>query len=912
MAAGPIKQKHTKPLPVINGYKVKEILFSSTRSCVYRAVREADQKSVILKILQENQATIESISRYRHEFEVLKSLKIPLVPKAYDLDRYQGAPMLILEDIGGVSLRALRPFDRLSLGDKLDIGIKVSGALGQLHQQGMIHKDVNSSNIVYNPETKELRLIDFGISSHMEREEANLQNLGTMEGSLPYISPEQTGRMNRSVDYRTDLYSLGVTLFELFTSKLPFDFQDDLKIIHYHIAKNPCPPHQLRPSVPPLVSDIILKLMKKPAEERYQSAWGLRIDLNKCHDSWKKKGVIRGFELAKTDIPDRFLIPEKLYGRQDEVSKLLQCFDRICDGEREIMLVGGYSGVGKTSLIREIYKPITGRRGYFLSGKFVQQQENAPYSAILNAIKELVQQLLSENEKKLLLWKQKILEAVSPNGQILIDAVPDLINIIGPQPDVPELKSAEAQKNRFSLVFRNFVQVFCRPEHPLVLFLDDLQWIDSSSLSWLTMILSDQKTRHIMFIGSFRENEVHESSPFLTELKGIGSLTINRIVLRPLGLAHLNEMIRDSLHCTLEESFPLSKLIMEKTSGNPFFTEQFLKSLINDKLLTLDPMKGHWTWDLAKIKKLNMTDNVAHLLTSKIKTLDEDLQLVLQLAACIGHQFDFQSLQMISSLSDEQIKDSLDTAVDLQFIRVLEDHSIVNESINTVYQFHHDRFHQAAYDLISHDMKISFHHRIGEIILSKTETGDIETKIFDIVGHLNRGIPMITKPGDRIHLANLNKIAGEASMKASAYGNALNHFEVGLSLLAENAWEQNYQLCLNLHTQGAHAAFLSSEFKVMNVLVERVIKNSKDLLDSIPAYEVSVQGAVAQNNLRDAAILGRKILRELGAKFPEKVNLWHIAKALASTRIKLSFTTTPARAMMPNRDNVLTDMPMTI
>ncbi|MDY6802462.1 MAG: AAA family ATPase, partial [Cyanobacteriota bacterium] len=511
----------------IPGYLTVAQIYESANSLVYRAIREDDRRPVILKVLKENYPTPSEVTRYKQEYEITKNLQLPGVIKAYSLVPLQKTFAMVLEDFGGVSLKLLtkdrKVKKKFSLDEFLPIAIKVAEILGEIHQAKIVHKDLNPSNIVFNCQTQQLKIIDFGISSVLNSENPTLKHPELLEGTLAYISPEQTGRMNRALNYQTDFYSLGVSFYELLTGKLPFESNDPLELVHCHIAKQPEPPHSVNPQIPQILSDIVMKMMAKTVEERYQSSGGIKADLEKCSESLEKYGKIANFVLGSQDISDRFIIPQKLYGREKEVETLLAGFDRVArtkTSRTEMMLISGYSGIGKSALVREIYKPITAHRGYFIAGKFDQFQKNIPYSAALGAFKELIGQILTESEEQLTQWRRKILAALGSNGRVIIDVIPELELIVGKQPPVATLSGIEAQ-NRFNFVFQKFMRVFCSKEHPLVIFLDDLQWVDSATLNLIKLIMSDRQTEYLFFIGAYRDNEVSPTHPLILAVEDL-------------------------------------------------------------------------------------------------------------------------------------------------------------------------------------------------------------------------------------------------------------------------------------------------------------------------------------------------------------------------------------------------------
>ncbi len=604
----------------LKGYRISKKLAESSNSRVYRGYRKANDRPVVLKVFNKVYPTPESIAAFRREYEVLRSLNLPGVVKAYDLKKEQHYWFMVLEDFGGDSLAHLGIAGNLELVEFLKLAIAITKALGSIHAAQIIHKDINPANIVYNSDTKEVKLIDFGISSTLSRENPSFSNPNILEGTIAYISPEQTGRMNRAVDYRSDFYSLGVTLYELLTGKLPFEAQDALELVHCHIAKQPASLREgerekgkgKTKEIPAMISDIVMKLMAKNAEDRYQSAYGIQADLESYLRQLESKGEVDSFTLGQKDICDRLQIPQKIYGRKQELAALLAAFERVTlkdtgtrgrgDAENllhptpctlhprtEMILVTGYSGVGKSALVREIYKPITASKGNFISGKFDQYRKDIPYSALAQAFQEFCDRLLLESSTVLENWRQKILNAVGNNGQVLIKVIPNLELVIGKQPPVAQVGSQEAQ-NRFNLVLQNFVKVISQPEHPLVLFLDDLQWADNASLNLLKLLMGDSDNQYFLIIGAYRDNEVDATHPLILAIEEIQQEEgiISSIQINNLAKSDVNALVAEALACSPDYTESLSDLIYAKTQGNAFFTIEFLKSLYADGLLTFD------------------------------------------------------------------------------------------------------------------------------------------------------------------------------------------------------------------------------------------------------------------------------------------------------------------------------------
>jgi len=897
----------------IPGYQIVAQIYESANSVVYRGKTEQDNQSVILKVLQQDYPTAQELTRYKQEYEITRNLNIDGVVKAYGLEPYQRTLVIIFEDFGASSLKQLMNNRSTSSGlcvfsleEFFSIAIKTAEILGAIHAANILHKDINPSNIIFNPETGIVKIIDFSISTVLTRENPTLKNPNVLEGTLPYMSPEQTGRMNRTLDYRTDFYSLGVTFYELLTGKLPFETNDALELVHCHIAKQPVPPHQLLPEIPLILSDIVMKLMAKTAEERYQSAWGLKADLENCLKQLQTTGNISSFPLAKSDISDKFQIPQKLYGREAEVSTLLAAFERVTGSyeysvvsskleelshnsklktqnlRSEMMLIAGYSGIGKSALVQEIYKPITQKRGYFISGKFDQFGRNIPYSAVVNAFKGLVRQLLTESSSQLAQWREKLLAAFGANGQVIIDVIPEIELIVGKQSPVPELGATESQ-NRFNFVFGQFIRAFCIKEHPLVIFLDDLQWADSATLKLIELIMRDNETQYLFLIGAYRDNEVNSAHPLMMTLDGLRNLgsTINFITLAPLELKHISQLIADTLHSDIDSVKPLAELVKLKTGGNPFFANQFLKTLHTENFITFDFQRHVFRWNISNIEAQDITDNVVELMIGKLKKLPPSTQQVLCLAACVGASFDLDTISIFCEKSKESIFPDVVTAIQSELILAMSE--LDQELLIQNYKFLHDRVQQAAYALIDKDQKQAVHLQIGRLLLKNTSPEALSEKIFEIVDHLNLGVEIVTHQSERDETAKLNLIAGQKAKAAAAYGSALKYLNTGLKFLSADSWQNYYELTLSLYEEAAEVAYLCGNFEQMEQLALVVLNNAKTVLEKVKVYDVKIQASGAQGDLKEAIEIGLVVLKLLGVILPKQPTQLDIQQGFQET-----------------------------
>lgn len=884
----------------IAGYIITEKIHESIKTVIYRGRKIGESKSVIVKIPNTEYPTMEEIIRLRNQYALTKNLNITGIVKPLSIEPYKNGLALILEDFDGISLKEYIDNNKLAISEFLKIAIQIAEILGEIHKNNIIHKDINPYNILIKPQTKEIKITDFSISSLLPKEETSLTNPNVIEGTLAYISPEQTGRMNRGIDYRTDFYSLGVTFYEMLTGRLPFQSTEPIELLHCHIAKQPVPLES-----PKAISDIVIKLMAKTPEERYQSAKGLKADLENCLHQLETKGEITPFVLGQRDIADKFFIPDKLYGREKEIATLMAAFTRIANGAKELMLVAGYSGIGKTSLVREIHKPILQQRGYFISGKFDQFKRDIPFAPLIEAFRSLTKQLLTESQEALAIWKQQLNTALGNNGQVIIDVIPEIEQIIGQQPPVVELPPEEAQ-NRFNLTFKQFIRVLASAEHPLVLFLDDLQWADTASLKLIQILTVAPEIKYFLLIAAYRDNEVNPVHPWIQTADAIANsgTIVNKIILQPIDKNHLNQLVAETLKCSKNRAKPLSELVYRKTEGNPFFTTQFLQSIYEQGLLEYVENKttgtpGYWQCDIAKVNALAGSENVVDFMAKQLQKLPKNVQEILKMAACIGHKFDLETLATVCEKSQTETAAELWKALQAGLILPMSeiykfyqsDHTLQINSLpvqSPTYKFLHDRVQQAAYSLIPDADKKATHLKIGKLLLKNLEPAQREEKTFEIVNQLNKGSDLITNQTERYELARLNLTVGRKAKTATAAETALQYLKTGLELLAPDSWVSEYDLTLALHLEAAEAAYLNGDFKQMEALAQQIENYAKTILDKVKVSPIKIQACVAQNNLLLAVQTALQALQWLGINFPEKPSQSDIEYGLKETIALLS------------------------
>ena len=882
-------------------YEIITKIQATGRKVIYRAVRKSDKIPVVAKVLISEHPTSEEIFYLQHEYEIAKKLELPGIVKPYNLVEYKNSIALIVEDFGGESLDRFLNQQKISLVTFCQIALQLVKILDEVHQSQIIHQDIKPTNIIINPQNLEVKITDFGIA--IDAQES--QKPTSFAGTLAYMSPEQTGKLDIAVDYRSDFYSLGVTFYQMLTGKLPFAASDSLELIHCHLAVMPMALHQLNREIPAAISQIVIKLLAKNPEDRYQSALGLKADLENCLTQLLHTGEIKPFCLGKLDQQAQLKISQKLYGRDSEMRILTLAWERVRGGATEIILVKGRSGTGKTALIREVQQLVVQHPAYFIEGKFEQLQRNIPYSGLIKALGNLIEQLLTENAANIQHWRSKILSCLGKNGKLITDVLPQVELIIGSQPEVLELSSIEA-RNRFNRLFKDFIGIFTQPEHPLMLFLDDLQWADLASLQFIERLIGSGDSQYLFIVGTYRDNEVSSTHPLIQTIDKIHQTNyVDQFNLQPLSCEQVNQLVADTLNCSPSNSLSLGELIFHRTEGNPFFINQLLQTLYTEKLLNFDLSRFDWQWNLEEIKAAGITSyNMAELVAKKLQKLPKKTLEAVKFAACLGNRFELDFLAIACEQSPSAMATDLWDALQAEIISPVNDTNqstlIVDQALKSspkiAYKFSHDRVQQAAYNLIPESEKSKIHHHIGKLLLSQTSALGISDQIFNLVNHFNLARSTFADRAAKNAVAKLNLIAGQKAKAATAYEAAVNYLTIGLELLPEVTWETDYYLMLDLHVEAVAAQYLYTNFQDADRLAELVFAKARTLLVKVKVSELKIHSHIAQNKMQSAIDMGMQILALLGICFSDRQE--DIESEVVSLRTELEGQTEPVEALV--------------
>ena len=854
-------------------YKSERIIYDTSWISIQRALDLVhDNRPVIIKTLKS--PSKQELTDFKKEYEIGKCLSEHRLYGSCRIEQHDNELSLIFDDFGGESLEHFLS-DKFSIEQSLELGLKIIDRIEKIHRAEIIHKNINPSNIIWNPGSGQLEIIDFCEASVIPSELPVMDVSKFHRESLNYISPEQTGRINRKVDYRSDFYSFGATLYEMLTTTPPFQANSDLELIHSHIARTPHSPSDINPEIPESLANIVMRLLAKSREDRYQSCQGIRVDLQRCLDQIKQ-GNKQNFTIGMADIPGRFHVSPQLYGRESEIEYLLKCFKKTEAGENKAAFIGGYSGCGKTTLVREMFRPITEARGIFVSDKFDQFQRSIPYSAIIQVFSTLIKYYLGENEKQILKRRNLILEAVGSYGQLIIDKLPMLEKIIGPQPQVPEVGMVESQ-NRFQRIFRRFVSACIDKAHPLTIFLDDLQWADHSSLEMLKLIITDPKITHLFVIGAYRDNEVYPEHPLMTTLKEIETLggTFEKITLGSLKSTDVEQLTADTLLMEKNEISDFTELIIAKTGGNPFFINQFFEALYEEELIYFNNESGFWDYSIDGIKKKDITSNVVDLMISRLEKLPKRTQQLLSRAACIGNKF---TLKTLSTIDNSEVPEAYrilfpaDKAGLIQRVSEVEQYGegidtplIVNE-----YRFLHDKVQEAAYRLIPESDRPQIHLESG-MLMWKDDPEFKQNTIFDVTNHLNTGSSLLTKDNEIIELARLNLKAAASASKSNAVNAALIYAETGSTLIADmNPWQNHHALFIELRLIQSDCLVFNGKFDEAQEILTDLLEHISDELERAKAYERRLQIFVSNNQMEEALELTTGVLSKWGIKLTKE------------------------------------------
>ncbi len=848
------------------------VLLRTPRHVVSRAVRRPDGLRVLLK--EDAAPSGGPHGGLQREFELIQRLPLKGVPRALEIARHSGREALALEDRGFCPLSGRLEAGSLPIEEFFAIAVGLCDTLAELHGRDLVLGTLNPMSILVGDRTGDVEILDFSLAQRVPVDVHAMAASMLAPASAAYVAPEQTGRISRAVDHRADLYALGATLYHMLAGRPPFDTQDPLELVHSHIARTPRAPAALAQSVPEQLSRIVMRLLEKAAEDRYQSAQGLRHDLDRCWRESRDTASKSAFDLGTHDFSDRLLIPQRLYGREAELRQLTNAFEETLEGRPGLVLVAGYSGVGKTSFINELCRPIVRERGYFISGKFDQVARNVPYSALVQAFRSLIWQVLAENEEHLASWRADLSAALGPNGGVIAAVIPEIEFVIGKQAAPIPLEAAESQ-NRFRYVFRSFVGTFARPDHPLVIFLDDLQWVDAATLEWLHPILTDTDPRSLLVIGAYRDNEVTADHPLslATDHWERADARVRRLTLGSLDQSSLCQFLADSLRADQADLIGLEALIRQKTDGNPFFIIQFLQALQHDQLLTLDRARGQWTFHLEAIAAAATTDNVVTLMTQRIQRLSPNAQAVLRLAACIGNPFRWETFLTATDLSVDLAEAGLDETLTAGLIRPADgqyDAEPTRSAGRSVYGFIHDRLQQAAYALIPEQQRPAVHVGVGRQLLAECGPDVPDERLFEIANHLNVGNALIEGASERSILAHLNLAAGRKAKASAAYKAAVEYLTAGIDSCDEAWWTSDYALVFALHFERAECLYLAGAFDVAERAHGPLLARAASKLDEAAVHELRVTFYENRSRYEEAISSGRSGLALFGVALPDQ------------------------------------------
>ncbi|MGB8954162.1 MAG: AAA family ATPase [Tumebacillaceae bacterium] len=855
------------------GCQVIEPLHREKKTVLYRGLRLSTEEQVLVKTFHDDFPARKDIMQLKREYEVAQRAASPGVLAPLALEPFQHTWLLMMEDCGGETLEQMLTRGPLDLPLFLEIAIRLADAVMHVHRKNIVHKDLKPANILVNADRGIVKITNFASASLLLGERPEILQPDALEGSLSYISPEQTGRLNRSTDFRSDLYSLGIIFYEMVTGQVPFVTDDPVNLIYQHLTTEPVPPM----GVPRPISDVIIKCLAKHAEDRYQSAYGIKHDLEVCLRQLGEQGRIQDFEVGQADRSEHFRLSDVLYGREQELRSLQAAFAGVCSGECQSVFVSGSSGVGKSSLVEELKRIVLQEHGLFVAGKF-DQRTQAPYQGILQALEQLIRQLLAESEASITVWREKLYQAVGSRLQVLIEVLPGLKLIVGEQPPLGLLPTWESQ-NRLQSAIQNLIGVMATRERPLVLFVDDLQWADQASLNLITLLLSECSVTNMLVIGNYRDDEALAQEhvvPMIRNLREKGAL-LHEIHLQELDGAQVQRLIADTLHGASDECVSLAQAVMERSGGNPFFVKQFLQSLHARGFVHVEESSGEWRWDLDAIRQLEVSSSQVDFMLSKIRELPASVQDVLKAASCLGSSFDLQMLHIgmerdLAELAVDLLR-ALEEGLlstkgsDYQWLYVMRDGTQEVEWLDfsrVAFHFPHDRVQQAAYELLSEEERIGTHLKVGRWLTEQNRSGATEDRLFERVNHLNEAVEWIDSPQERRELAALNLEAGQRAKIATGYDQALRYLKLGTRLLTSTSWGSDYELTFALYKERYEVEFLAGYEERAEELFQKMLANARTELDKASAYVVKNNLMQYSDRMDESLRVCEEALRALG------------------------------------------------
>ncbi|MBN1500086.1 MAG: AAA family ATPase [Spirochaetes bacterium] len=897
-------------------------IYGSNTGNILRAWDINNRRSVIIKYLNKDSAAALEFEKFKQEFNIASLFNHENVIKILDSNFITKPFYFVQEDINGNALSSIIRKKRVLISDFLEIAYLIASGIHQIHSLNIIHKDINPSNIIFNSNDNKLKIIDFGISTEFSKEDQMIINPEVLEGTLNYISPEQTGRMNRSIDYRSDFYSFGATLYELLTGKPPFQFKDAIELVHAHIAMIPKSPGEMRSDVPNELSNIIMHLLEKNAEDRYQSIDGILYDLDECRKQYSRKRLIKKFKIGSRDYSGKFQISQKLYGRDSEIKKLLDTFEWIGNGHCETVFISGDTGVGKSSLVKELYKPVTAVKGYYLYGKYEQLKKNIPYKGIIEASRGLFQDILSESDDKVEKWRKNFKAEIGEDVEIIYELIPEMEMIAGTVLKVNAITPEEREVRIKQIFLKIFKMLSSSSGVPIILVLDDLQWVDLPSINLLKFLLNSGNLKNFFLVGTFRKKELSRFSPIFQMIDELFSsdAVISEIELGPLNEKDVIGILEDTFNKSGDDIINLSELICKKTGGNPFFINEFLVSLYDEKLIEFHPEIPEWHWDFEKIKSAEYTENVINLMTVNIGKLDSITKKVLMNASCIGTKFDFETLCYITDENENLIINSIKNAINHGYLIPISKSKIISASktlstikpVHVDYRFTHDRILQAAELLLDEQQLKQIHQKIGFYYLKEKNEDEQKEKLFEIVNHMNYNRESIENSFEKYEMAVLNFKAAMKAKNSAAYDIAFNYIKNTFYFLPEQAWTRDYDATFNMCLKGMELSMKCGEYSYMFHISQKLERYCNDDYDYIRYRLIILEAYIAENKLPNAVEESSRLLKKLGITIPDKLQKYKVMSLYCKIKFFKSLRFRNQMDILLNESNIKVELIMKI